>query len=152
MLHPLRCHLRPRRRLPRALLPLLVLSSSLWVEGCQTAAPGAAPASTLQTFETLYSSAVSADDLVIKTATTAFAAGLINTAQAKKVLMVTDQVKAALDAANTAAQVGNSGLATGNLAAAMGPIALLSACLTVKPLTVASFDTCSATLKPLVLP
>lgn len=131
---------------PRLLLLAAALLLSL--DACQTVPASGTIPTTLQTFDALYSSAVSADDLVIKTATVALASGFISPAQAKKILAVTDQVKGVLDAANTAAQVGNSGLATGNLAAAMGPIALLSACLTVKPLTIASFSTCTVKLAP----
>jgi hypothetical protein len=133
-----------------------VLGLSLLLESCATTAPPAvpgAPASTaLQTFDTLYSSAVSADDLVIRTSTTALQSGLITAAQATKILSVTDSVKSALDAANAAAQLGNTGLATGNLAAALGPIGVLSACLAAKPLTVATFDKCATTLAPAVTP
>lgn len=154
--------LRAARRLASRLLVLLVLpfmllgalgvtASLLLLEGCQTtAASGSTPATALQTFDALYQSAVSADDLVIRTATTALASGLISPIQAKKILSITDSVKAALDTANAAAQLGNTGTATGSLAAALGPIAILSSCLTVKPLTVATFDTCAAKLVPAV--
>jgi hypothetical protein len=126
-----------------------VLTISLLLEACATApaAPGAPP-TTLQTFDALYASAVSADDLVVKSATVALSSGWISAAQAKKVLSITDAVKAALDAANGAAQLGNLGVANGNLAQAMGPIVILSACLTIKPLTVSTFDACAAKLAP----
>lgn len=131
----------------RLLLLLLLPLALLSLEGCPTAgAPGAPPATSLQTFTTLYANAVSADDLVVKAGTIALQNGLINPAQARKVLSVTDAVKAALDAANGAAQLGNLGTANGDLAAALGPIAILSACLTVKPLTPATFDSCTAQL------
>lgn len=144
------------------LLPLLALSLSVFLllslNACTTvpAAGGVTPtpASTataaLQTFDAIYASAVSADDLVIKTASSALAAGLINVTQAKKILLIADTVKASLDAANAAAQLGNPALATGNLATALGPIAILSACLTTKPLTISSFDACAAKLTPAV--
>jgi hypothetical protein len=137
------------------ILPLLMLSLSLSVlsvNGCQTMAPtaGASPPTALQTFDALYASAVSADDLVIRTATTALASGFINGTQATTILHVTDSVKAALDLANAAAQTGNAGVATGNLASALGPIAILSACLTQKPLTATTFGACAVKLTPAV--
>jgi len=139
------------RSLHRLLLLTLASLSLLSLEGCPATNPttsGTAPPTALQTFESIYASAVSADDLVIKAASTALTANLINVTQAKKVLQITDQVKAALDAANAAAQLGNTALATGNLASALGPIAILSACLTTKPLTFATFDACTAKLTP----
>ena len=142
---------RPRRRLsPLALLlPLLLATSALTLNACQSLTAGkAAPPSALQTFDTLYANAVSADDLVIKTATAALATGSITAAQAQKILNVTDAVKAALDAANAAAQLGNTATANGNLASALGPIAILSACLTAKPLTTATFAACATKLAP----
>jgi hypothetical protein len=139
-------------RFPCLLLLTSVFLSLLGLESCATnpTAPGATPPTALQTFEGIYASAVTADDLVIKAATTALQANLINTMQARKVLMITDSVRAALDAANGAAQLGNTALATGNLANALGPIAILSACLTTKPLTISTFDACTAKLTPAV--
>jgi hypothetical protein len=138
-----------RRLHPFLLLTCLSLTL-LSLESCTTtpAAPGAPPPTALQTFDAIYASAVSADDLVIKATSTALTGNLINAAQATKILNITDSVKAALDAANNAAQMGNTALATGNLASALGPIAILSACLTAKPLTVATFDACAAKLTP----
>lgn len=138
------------RRLPHLLLLPLAFLCLLSLEGCPATNPtsGQPPPTALQTFESIYASAVSADDLVVKAASTALQSGLINLAQAKKVLTITDQVKAALDAANAAANLGNTALATGNLATALGPIAILSACLTTRPLTFATFDACTAKLTP----
>lgn len=135
-------------------LPLLLLTSVfllLSLEGCPAtnpSTPGAPPATALQTFDAIYANAVSADDIVIKTTSTALTAGLISVAQAKKILAITDSVKVALDAAYGAAQLGNPALATGNLASALGPIAILSACLATKPLTPSTFDACAAKLAP----
>lgn len=138
-----------RNALPRLLLPLLaVLTTSLALEACQTTPATPGGTTTLQTFDALYASAVSADDLVVRTATQALASALITSTQAKRILAITDSVKAALDAANAAAQIGNLGIANGNLAQAMGPIVILSACLTIKPLTVSTFDACAAKLAP----
>lgn len=89
---------------------------------------------------------------MVRTATQALSSALITAPQAKRILAITDAVKAALDAANAAAQIGNLGTANGNLAAAMGPIVILSACLTIKPLTASSFTTCSAKLSAPVVP
>lgn len=142
--------LRPPLRHPLRLLPVLaILSLSLLGSGCQTqGSSGTVPPTALQTFDQLYANAVSAEGLVVKTATTTLQAGLISAAQAKQVLQVTDSVKAALDAAYTAAHVGNTAIANGNLAAALGPVAILSACLTIQPLTPATFNTCTAKLAP----
>lgn len=140
------------RRLPLLLLPLLVALSLL--EGCQTAGvQGSTPPTALQTFDALYANAVTAEDIIVKTATTALASGLISAQQGSRVLAITDAVKTTLDAAYAAAQVGNTGLATANLAGALGPIAILSACLTTKPLTASTFNSCAAKLTlPVVQP
>lgn len=143
--------MRHRPLLPRLLPLLVVLSLGLLCESCTTApASGAAPATALQTFESLYANAVTAEDLVLKTTTIALQSGLIVKTQGQRVLAVVDSVKAALDAANTAAQLGNTALSTSSLASALGPIAILSACLTAKPLTPATFDSCAAKLTPAV--
>lgn len=141
---------RPLPRLLPLLLPLLgLLALSLLVDGCQTpSTSGAAPPTALQTFDALYANAVTADDLAVKAATVSLQAGLITAAQARTVLHVTDSVKVALDAARTASQLGNTALASGNLASALGPVAILSACLTSKPLTPATFETCTTRLAP----
>jgi hypothetical protein len=142
---------RPRCSMSLLLTASLVLTASLAFEGCQTTTtPGATPPTALQTFDGLYANAVAADDLVIRTATTALAGGLISANQAQQIMDVTDSVKTALDLANTAAQAGSTGVATGNLASALGPIAILSACLTTKPLTVATFSACAVKLTPAV--
>jgi hypothetical protein len=146
MLHHLKPRLQRLLRVPLLLLlPLLLLPAALSVSGCTTTS-GTTTATALQTFDALYSNAVTADDLVVKSATTALQTGLITAAQAQKVLNITDSVKAALDAANAAAQLGNTALASGNLASALGPIGILSSCLTIKPLTAATFDTCTTKL------
>lgn len=139
------------RRLPHLLLLPLAFLCLLSLEGCPATNPttsGAPPPTALQTFQSIYTSAVTADDLVVKAGSAALQSGLISLAQAKKILTITDQVKAALDAANVAANLGNTALATGNLATALGPIAILSACLTTRPLTFATFDACTAKLTP----
>ncbi len=132
----------------RAVLLLLAVTVLIFLQGCQTTAPGQAPPTALQTFDALYTNAVTADDLVVKTATTALQSGLINAVQARKVQGVTNAVKIALDSAYAAAQVGNMSTASGNLGNALGPITILSACLMSKPLTVATFDACTAKLTP----
>lgn len=150
LLNPFRLNPRsPFRALQLLLLLLLVLLLAPLFSGCAaTATTGTASAtsSTLQTFDTLYSSAVAAETIAIQTATTALNAKLISPAQATQILSVTDAVKAVLDAANAAAQVGNSGLASANLGQALGSIAIVSSCLTAKPLTVVTFAACTAKL------
>lgn len=134
-------------------LVLLLLILCLGLFGCATTSPSStttAPSSALKTFDTLYQDAVSADDVAITAATTALNAGLISGAQATKILAVTDSVKAALDLANTLAQSGNTAAANSNLAASVGAIAILSSCLTAKPLTAASFAACAVKLLPVI--
>lgn len=147
---PLSNQRRPRHPFLAVPLPLLALALSLAIlgsNGCQTTATGTAPTA-LQTFEGLYSSAVSADTLVLTATDTALKAGAINAAQAKKIEAVADSIKAVLDAANGAAQLGNTATANANLASALGSIAIASACLTQKPLTPTTFATCTAKLNP----
>lgn len=133
------------RKCPTLLALLSIFALTL--SACQTAgAPGSTAPTALQTFDALYQGAVTADDLLITTSTSALNSGLITPAQAKKILAYTDAVKTALDAANVAAQGGNAGGAAGALAAAMQPIIVLSACLTAKPLTVETFDKCAVPL------
>jgi hypothetical protein len=132
-----------------ALMPLLLLAILL-SSGCATSpastASGTGTSTALQTFDTLYSDAESAVTVAVTTATTALQSGLINQVQATQVLKVTDAIQAVLTAANAAAQVGNSGTANANLAQAVAQIAILSSCLTAKPLTVATFASCTAKL------
>jgi hypothetical protein len=145
---------QPRRLLSPLLLPILVLAllgaATLSVSGCQVppATPGTPAPTALQTFDALYANAVTAEDLVIKTTTSTLQSGLISSAQAKKVMSITDSIKMTLDVAYGAAQTGNTGVATGNLAQALGPLAVLSACLTTKPLTIQTFDACTVKLTP----
>lgn len=129
-----------------------MLSLALLCEGCPLtpATPGTPAPTALQTFESLYANAVSAADIVLKVAHTSVQSGLITKPQAKRVLTVVDSVKAALDAANAAAQLGDTATSSGSLASALGPIAILSACLTAKPLTPSTFDSCVAKLQPAV--
>lgn len=143
---------RRRHRSLQVLLPLLLvlLVPLALFSGCATTATGTStstPTSTaLQTFDSLYSSAVTAETLAIQATTVALNSKLISPAQATQILSVTDAIKVVLDAANSAAQVGNSGLASANLAQALGSIGLVSSCLTAKPLTVASFTACTMKL------
>lgn len=145
----------PRRSLfsqPLRLLMLLLvlLSVVLLFSGCTLFKPAAsttgAPPTALQTFDALYSDALTAETLAVSTATAAVNSRLISAVQGQMVLNVTDSVKRVLDAANAAAQAGNSAVATTNLALAVGTIATVSACLTAKPLTVATFAACTARL------
>lgn len=134
---------------------MVLASIVLLFSGCALFKPAAgatsAPPTALQTFDNLYSGALIAETLAVQSATTAVQAKLISAAQGQAVLNVTDSIKAVLDAANSAAQIGNSAAATANLAQAVGSIAIVSACLTAKPLTVATFATCTAKLAPPVV-
>lgn len=132
-------------RIPLALALCLALTAGL-LSSC-TAPGGTTPtASTPQTFQQLYSTAVTADDLIVQAGTAALQAGAITAAQAKLVLSATDSIKAVLDAAYALSQAGNTSGASTNLASALGTIAILSTCLTQKPLTAATYATCTAHL------
>lgn len=102
--------------------------------------------STPQTFQQLYATAVTADDVIVQAATAALTSGAITAAQAKIALSATDSIKAVLDAAYALSQAGNVSGATTNLASAVGTIAVLSTCFTQKPLTAASYAACTANL------
>jgi hypothetical protein len=131
------------RSLLPALLGLAVLSLS---NGCATTSSTAAPPTALQSFDSLYAGAVTAESLAINTTTAAVTSKLISPAQGQQILSVTDAIQALLAAANAAAQLGNTATANANLAKALGSIAIISACLTAKPLTVATFGACTAKL------
>ena len=140
---------RPRQ--PFLIVPprLLLIALSLAIlgfSGCQSTPTTGSPPTALQTFQTMYASAVTADTLVLTATDTALKAGAINAAQAQKVESIADSIKAVLDAANAAAQLGNTATANANLASALGGVAVVSACLTAKPLTPTTFATCTAKL------
>lgn len=141
--------LSPRLHPMLILLLLLTLSAAiLGFSGCQsTQTTGTAPTA-LQSFQSLYSGAVTADTLVLTATDTALKAGAISAAQAKQVEGVADSIKAVLDAANAAAQLGNTATANANLASALSSVAVVSACLTAKPLTPTTFAACTAKLTP----
>jgi hypothetical protein len=132
------------------LLLLLILSAAILgaLSGCQSTPTTGTPPTALQTFEGLYTGAVTADTLVLTATDTALKAGAINAAQARKVEGVADSIKIVLDAANSAAQLGNTATANANLASALGSVAVISACLTAKPLTPTTFAACTAKLSP----
>lgn len=145
--------LSPRLHPMLILLLLLILSAAILggLSGCQSAPPTAntsTPPTALQSFEAMYTSAVTADTLVLTATDTALKAGAINAAQAKKIEGVADSIKIVLDAANSAAQLGNTATANANLANALGSVAVVSACLTAKPLTPTTFAACTAKLSP----
>jgi hypothetical protein len=125
---------------------LILLSVIFSLAGFACQGTGGTKATALQTFDAVYSDAVQAETLIIQETTTAVNDKAISPASATKVLAVTDSIKAVLDAANTAAQAGNSGLAAANVSQATAAIAVVSICLTTKPLTVQGFATCTQTL------
>lgn len=123
----------------KLLLPLLLLLSS-----CAT--------TSVKTFDTIYADALTADDAVVVAATAALNAGLISSAQAISIQKVTTDAKNLLTAAQTAFTAGNSIAANSDVIAATATLAAMSLCLTEKPLTVASFATCAASVPPLSPP
>jgi hypothetical protein len=120
----------------KLLLPLLLLSS-----GCAT--------TSLQTFDNIYTAALTTDDLVVQAATTALNAGLISSAQAVSIQKITTDASNLLMAANTAFTAGNSVAANQDVTAATATLVAMSLCLTAKPLTVAIFATCAAAVPAL---
>jgi hypothetical protein len=126
---------------------LLALAVPLIFSGCASTTGTASSTSTaLQTFDSVYAGAVQAETLILQETTAALSAKLISPAQAQQVMNVTDGIKSVLDAANTAAQAGNSGVATANAATATAAIAAISICLTAKPLTAQGFAVCTVKL------
>jgi hypothetical protein len=110
---------------------------------------GCATTSAPQTFQQIYTAAVAGDDLIVQSATVALNDKLITAAQAKTILTVTDDIKTALDAAEAAYNVSNTAGANALIGKAVAAIAILSTCVTERPLTPATFDSC---IQPLVLP
>lgn len=125
------------RKLLFLLLPLALLSSC------------ASTPSALQTFDDVYAAAVTADDFVVTTATTALNAGLITSSQATAIQKITVDASNLLTAAKTAFTAGNQALANQNVVAAVATLTAMSLCLTQKPLTIATFAVCAANVPPL---
>lgn len=148
LIHPLRQRLFLINPLLLALLALVVVLTLGVLASCSSTPTTGTSSSGLQTFDLVYSSAVQTETLILNETNTALTAKAISPAQAQKVLSVTDSIKTLLDASNAAAQAGNSGLATADVSQATAAIAVISICLTQKPLTPATFTTCTATLSP----
>lgn len=108
------------------LLPLLLLLSA-----CATS----------PTFNSLMLTAGTLGDTTVVTADNALKSGVISKAQAQAVADLSDKIKAALDAANTAYLASNAATANDKLAAASAAIGSLTLCLK-PPITAASFDAC----------
>jgi hypothetical protein len=125
----------------KLLLPLLLLSSGCALLGCAT--------TSLQTFDKIYTAALTTDDLVVQAATAALNAGLISSAQAVSIQKITTDASNLLMAANTAFTAGNSVAANQDVTAATATLVAMSLCLTAKPLTVATFAACAAAVPAL---
>lgn len=89
-----------------------------------------ATTSATQTFDQSVQIAASVNDAVIITANQLLSAGNITSAQAKKVLAITDNVNALLTAANTAWTAGSAALANSDLATASTAATQTQSCLT----------------------
>lgn len=100
---------------------------------------GCATNSAAPSFSQVLATAEAADDAVVVAGTTALKAGTISSAQAQKVLTITDNVNAALSIANTTYQSGNATTANAQLAAATAILTLVQSCLATSK---ATFDTC----------
>jgi hypothetical protein len=108
---------------------------------CCIALAGCATTNT-PTFSQLLTAAEGADDAIIISATSALNAGSITSAQAKKVLIVTDGINKALTLANTAYQ-SNPTAGQTQLSTAMALIVTVQACVTAANAK-QSIDTCLA--------
>jgi hypothetical protein len=97
------------------------------------------------TFSQLLSTAEAADDAIILAATASLNAGAITSAQAKKILIVTDAVNAALNAANTAYAAGNSAGANAQIVAATTVLTTVQGCLNAAAAKT-SIDACLSTV------
>jgi predicted GTPase len=104
----------------------LLLPFVLLLAACTTTGTATAP----QTFTQILAAAEAADDAVIVTATSALKAGTITSAQAKKILVITDGINSALALANTTYQAGNLSSATSELATVTSILTTVQACLT----------------------
>jgi hypothetical protein len=114
----------------------IVLVASGWIGSC--ASTSGAP-----TFSQLLSTAEAADDAIVLAATATLNSGAITSAQAKKVLTITDGVNTALSLANTAYAGGNTASATSQIVAATATLTTVQACLSAAQAK-ASIDTCLA--------
>ena len=110
---------------------VLVLGS--WIGSCAT--------TSTPTFSQLLATAEAADDAIVLAATALLQAGTITSAQAKKVLVITDGVNTALTLANTAYAGGNTASATSQIVAATSILTAVQACLSASQAK-ASIDTC----------
>jgi fatty acid-binding protein DegV len=116
-----------------------IIALSLLLVGC--AATGAkSPAAT---FTQLLAAAESANDAVVVVATSSLQAGTITSAQAKKVLTITDGVNTALTLANTVYLTGDLATATAKLAAATAILTTVQSCVTAANAKL-MIDTCLA--------
>ena len=87
-------------------------------------------ATTAQPFNQSVQIAASVNDAVIVTANSLLTSGTITSAQAKKVLAITDNVNALLSAANAAYVAGSTAVANSDLAVAQTSATQTQTCLT----------------------
>jgi hypothetical protein len=119
----------------------ILLAICFVIGGCATTSASA-------TFTQALAAAEAADDAVVVTATNLLNAGSITSAQAKKILTITDGLNATLTLANTAYQGGNLTSANAQIATAASTLALIQGCLGASAAK-QSIDTC---LAPVVSP
>jgi hypothetical protein len=82
------------------------------------------------TFTQALAAAEAADDAVLTTSTSLLQAGTITSAQAKKILTITDGLNATLTLANNAYQAGNLSSAQAQLTTVTAVITTVQSCLT----------------------
>jgi hypothetical protein len=114
-----------------------ILALTILLAGCATTAP--------PTFSQLLSTAETADDAIVLAATSALQAGAISSAQAKKVLTITDGINTALGLANTAYAAGNTTGANAQIAAATAILVTVQRCL--NSAKTAPLDACLAPVR-----
>jgi hypothetical protein len=96
-----------------------------------------------QTFTQALAAAEAADDAVVTTTTTLLTGGSITSAQASKILTITDGVNATLTLANNAYQAGNVTSASAQIATAVTLLATIQSCLSTAAAK-QPIDTCLA--------
>jgi hypothetical protein len=116
-----------------------ILVLMIFLTGCATTT--GAP-----TFSQLLATAEAADDAIVVAATASLQAGAITSAQAKKILTITDGVNSALSLANTAYAGGNTTGANSQIAAATAILTTVQACLNAS----AAKQTIDSCLAPMV--
>jgi hypothetical protein len=92
-------------------------------------------------FSQVLAGAEAADDAIVVSATSLLNSGAITSAQAKKILTITDGLNATLTLANNAYQAGNISSANAQIATVTSALTLIQSCLAASSAK-QSLDTC----------